>query len=108
MTRSPQALLLLVLLVLGFVSPTAVSALDGLVIDGVVTVDRPSAAISRELKPCQLQGGKRVLPCHPDQGIFAIAAASPAPTAAQAFTVDSDGIREGAVPQPVAPPPRLN
>jgi hypothetical protein len=66
-----------------------------------------SPILNTVLKPCQVQGGKRVLPCHTNQAILAQAAkVAPVATGFDRALSD-DHLPEGRPDEPILPPPRL-
>ncbi len=59
-----------------------------------------------EYKPCREQGGKRVLPCHPDLGILVAGAEAPAWGRSGRRGLTADPLRRTLVPAADPPPPR--
>ncbi len=59
-----------------------------------------------EYKPCREQGGKRVLPCHPDLGILVAGAEAPAWGRSARRGLTADPLRRTLVPAADPPPPR--
>lgn len=62
--------------------------------------------LSTVLKPCQAQGGKRVLPCQSHQAILARAASVAPGTSGFDRFLSDDRLPEGRPAEPILPPPR--
>lgn len=65
-----------------------------------------SSILNTVVKPCQAQGGKRVLPCQVDQAILGLSARNSAPTQNLLRIFANERLPEGRAGEPSLPPPR--
>ncbi|HEV7275783.1 MAG TPA: hypothetical protein VGN80_05820 [Devosiaceae bacterium] len=100
-----RSVLLMILAVLALASPSlavGVTAASASEVSVVAAEDRGAAGY----RPCEMQGGKRVLPCQPDLGLLVRATAERPWTTAAAPRPVPDLMLPDRAPQTDPPPPR--
>jgi hypothetical protein len=82
---------------LGVRAPIWVATSSEVVVTGLVS----------KVAACQLLGGKRVLPCHPDLGVLATPIDAMRPMLGHVLARSAGPLPAGATPEAELPPPRL-
>lgn len=104
MTQS-RSILVLLLAVLALLAPSVVVGFTAATAGEIVVAadDGPELPLYR---PCEKQGGKRVLPCHSDLGLLVPAIAAPVWTVAALPAIATDRMHPLPLRSADPPPPR--
>jgi hypothetical protein len=98
---------LLLLSLLALVTPSlAAISLGPTLVAGAAMAVGDEGVTAPALKPCQLQGGKRVLPCNPDRAVLSQTALAPQPTASAPLPLPEEQRPRSLAPSVDPPPPR--
>ena len=102
-------LLILFVALFGLLSPSFAAGVGAVAasaaVPAITMADDAGPAVP-QYKPCEKQGGKRVLPCHPDLGILAVAPEASAWAPAGRRFPAAEPLRRLLVPAADPPPPR--
>lgn len=101
-------ILVLFVALLGLLSPSLAAGASAVATSAApaVTAVADDAPQVPMYHPCKKQGGKRVLPCHPDLGVLIRESASLEWVPAQRLAMRADPVLRMPVPAADPPPPR--